>query len=98
MGDAILCLVGGFVIQNLSIHVYSMSVDIGRVCLTAQHGYLSDKAELGISHAIVMKNLLWHVIKDIEHHEVLSDFFFASCDSLCSVTDLFRHWKMIKKY
>lgn len=74
-----------------------MSVDIGRVCLTAQHGYISDRAELGISHATIMKNLLWDVIKDIKHERSVVRFF-ASCDGLCSVTDPFRHCKMIKKY
>lgn len=66
MGDAILCWVGGLVISNVSIHVSSMSVDTGRVYLTTQHGYLCDRAELGISHASATKNLLCHVIKDIE--------------------------------
>lgn len=46
---------------------------------SAQRVYLSDVPELGISHGTIMKNLLWRVIKGIEPHEVLSDFF-CFCD------------------
>lgn len=67
-----------------------MNVNIGRVCLSAEHGFIFHGAELGISHSTICKKTpqktCFDMIKEIKRHEVLSHLF-ARYDSSCSVTD-----------
>lgn len=44
VGAAFLCRIAGLAISTSSIHVYSLSVNIGKMCFAAQHVYLCDGA------------------------------------------------------
>lgn len=44
VGAAVLCWIAGLAISTSSIHVYSASVNIGKMCFAAQHVYLCDSA------------------------------------------------------
>lgn len=42
VGDAILCWIAGLAIFSSSIHIYSTSMNIGKMCFAAQHAYFRD--------------------------------------------------------
>lgn len=44
VGAAVLRWIAGLAISTSSIHVYSVGVDIGKMCFAAQHVYLCDGA------------------------------------------------------